>query len=189
MRILIPSLFLLVMLLAPPASAGSLVNPGFDSDLSGWDTFGPIVWDALDAEGSGSSGSALLTYDFTSGGGTVSLGSQCLPVLPGEYFFGARTYVPIGEPDVTAGRIVVRTYASEDCTGDITDFDVSSENVEQGVWTDTNGSIVISTSEKSAQFRLGVSKGSGVSDPGSVHLDNVYIHTSLVFDDRFESGE
>lgn len=187
MRILSALLLILVMSFVPSAMAGSLVNPDFGSDLSGWDIFGPTVWDALDAEGSGSSGSVLLTHDETSGGGTISRGWQCLPVLPGEYSFGAKTYVPVGEPDVTAGRIVVFAYTSGDCSGDVAHFVVSSENVDQGAWTDTIGSITISAAEASAQFRLGISKGPpGVTEPGSVHLDNVYFESVTVFDDRFE---
>jgi hypothetical protein len=181
----------LVLALAPPVLAGSLVNPGFDSDVSGWNVVSPTVWDALDADGSGSSGSVLMTYDVTSGGGTITFGRQCLAVLPGEYAYGAMSYVPPGEPDVTAGRVLVFTYASGDCSGEVSQFVVSPENTEQDQWINTGGNISISAGEASVEVRLGVSKGSGVSDPGSAHLDNVYFNSTedQIFKDRFQSGE
>ena len=53
---------MLSFVLAAPAAAQNLLqNPGFTTDLSGWTVnagAGSIAWNALDASGSASSGSA-----------------------------------------------------------------------------------------------------------------------------------
>ena len=58
-------------LLAIPAAAQNLLqNPGFATDLSGWTLTpgtGSIAWNALDADGSASSGSARLVTPAAEG--------------------------------------------------------------------------------------------------------------------------
>lgn len=55
-----------------------LVNPDFDTDLSGWSGIGS--WSPLDAWGSPASGSATWINTFPSGGATIV--DQCVELEP-----------------------------------------------------------------------------------------------------------
>jgi hypothetical protein len=66
-----------------PSSGNLLKNPGFDKDLSSWDTNGEVSWYANDADGCMNSGEAYSTY-------SIEEPAQCLTVSAGTtYWFGA----------------------------------------------------------------------------------------------------
>lgn len=189
---LITSTAIVLSLNISPLMADSLENSNFNSDLSGWDnpSLYSASWDPLDAEDTGDSGSALLTHEIEGNNGTLGILHQCLAISPGaEYEFGALTYIPAGEPAFTAGIIIVFTYATADCTGDLLQFEASSFDDDQGIWGPTTGSITTDSGTASAEIRLGVRKASGVTDDASVHFDNVYVDPpEEVFRDRFEQS-
>lgn len=105
---LVPTLALL------PCAAGAnlLANPGFDADLSSWTaSVTSASWDALDVNGSGSSGSARLE-----GQGLLR---QCVPSISGtSYSGGAWAYVPSGQdPLVGIVDMTLTFFPSADCSG------------------------------------------------------------------------
>lgn len=86
---------LLAVQSAPSARAGHLpANGDFDSDLQGWTENGS-VWDAMDVNGSGSSGSALVSAT-----GSIAVISQCMgTVVPGgTYNLAASVYIDQAAP-------------------------------------------------------------------------------------------
>lgn len=95
----------LQFLLAAPTivSAQSLlVNPGFDSDLSGWGA-SPFdhLWSNQDAGGSPASGSVLMTISTFASVPSGSVGTnigQCADVVPGQkYIAGMRIRIESGQ--------------------------------------------------------------------------------------------
>ena len=71
--------FVIVVLASSGASAQNLlVNPDFDTDISGWSGVG--VWNPLDAFGSPTSGSA--TWINTQVGGGANYLEQCVELVP-----------------------------------------------------------------------------------------------------------
>lgn len=77
-------LLILAILTAPALAQDNLVvNPGFDSDVSGWQQGDwPGEWRPFDADGSNASGSLFLTND-TGGSFTDRAWTQCLPMKGG----------------------------------------------------------------------------------------------------------
>jgi hypothetical protein len=76
---LLAVLFPVTALLSANVSAQNLlVNPDFDTDLSGWSGIGS--WSQLDAWGSPSSGSATWINSFPSGGAAYL--DQCVELAP-----------------------------------------------------------------------------------------------------------
>jgi len=65
-----------------PSAGNLLKNPGFDKDLSSWDTNGEVSWHANDADGCANSGEAYSIY-------SAEEPAQCVAVSPGTYWFGA----------------------------------------------------------------------------------------------------
>ncbi len=103
----------------------SVVNPGFDRDLSGWtlDFFNPSR-SAVDADGSPNSGSATATV---SGGSAVSGASltQCFPAdagIPLDLSFKVMVANP---PDTSRSFGGLQYYGNPNCTGTFLGVDVT----------------------------------------------------------------
>lgn len=62
-----------------------LANPSFDTDLSGWDTFGNVYHDARSFFYRTSTGTAKLFGPFSGPGGASTM-SQSFPAVPGSYW-------------------------------------------------------------------------------------------------------
>jgi hypothetical protein len=112
------------LLLSAPLAAQNLVRNGtFDTDTSGWnveEAAGSLAWSSLDAEGSSSSGSAVVVNASPgpeNGTGIV----QCVsgPGVEGgtRYAWGGRVRIPSGQARTGAAFLGLRWYASTDCTG------------------------------------------------------------------------
>ena len=163
------------------AETNLLTNPGFDSDLAGWDNLysGIANWSSRDAANSTSSGSALVVNDMNpSNGGTSWVLSQCVSATPNtEYSFGGRLMVPAGQPADTEATVVVDTYASGDCSGNIleTEFE-SSSSVEQ--WELETGSFATGSGVHSLFFALAIYKPNGETADAAAHFDNVFLQQS-----------
>lgn len=101
-------------LLTVSASAQNLlVNPDFDTDLAGWE--GPGVWDAADAFGSPSSGSATWINDYAAGGSTIV--RQCVELTPliKGYDLAAYVFIPSGQPGGGYTNLAVAFYSDTGC--------------------------------------------------------------------------
>ena len=157
-----------------------LVNPGFDTNLAGWDNpYGYTAnWSATDSAGNGSSGSALLTDDLGAGNNsTLLVLSQCIAVAPQTtYTYGGRVRVPAGQPLYTRGNVFVLTYAGEDCNGSVLQGEsIGSDLVD--VWEFVSRSITTDPTVHRIRLALGVYKESGVTQNASALFDNVFLET------------
>ncbi len=105
---------LLVLGLAPARAQNLLVNPGFDSDLSGWHPSNApgliiTIWSPLDAAGSPSSGSLLADNLAATANYPVVVGAQCINVTPGQkYWLRAKAFIPAGQ--ATTGEADINAY-------------------------------------------------------------------------------
>jgi hypothetical protein len=177
------------------APADDLINPTFDSDLSGWTILfeRPAIWDPLDVDGSASSGSALLTHVGTSGGGALSILGQCVPLSEGvSYDFGAWVIVPAGNPASTTPFVIVNTFDNDSCSGSTP---VNSYWSDSGppwddfsYWRTTTGQFTATAADQTAFVHLSIFKQSGEAADASAHFDNVWIDPppDEIFNDRFE---
>jgi hypothetical protein len=112
---------LLVLVTAGTAAAQNLlVNPNFDSDVSGWSftTPGTFTWDStLDADSNPSSGSGRLENGSTVAFGT-SFAAQCVAVTGGSnYDLMVQIRIPSGQTDSGYAMINVNFYNAASCGG------------------------------------------------------------------------
>jgi hypothetical protein len=105
--------------LAATAGENLLVNPHFDTSLSGWLPVGLASWDStLDTNGSSSSGSAKGLFDNATDGLTQGIISQCVPVSFGTtYLVGGDVFIPAGQRIPGSGSYSVAFFAAGDCSG------------------------------------------------------------------------
>lgn len=84
-----------------------LVNPRFDTDLSGWTAIGMYAsWSSLDADGAGNSGSGWVSASTSPYGpcSTQAMISQCIPVDGWGYeLSGAFRWSGLGGAELTLG--------------------------------------------------------------------------------------
>jgi hypothetical protein len=163
--------------IALQAQENLLANPGFATNLSGWDQyFGRIgEWSAEDADTSSSSGSALLGNEGTSDGIVPLVLHQCIPVQAGEqYLFGGEVLVPGGQPSGTAGWIFAYPFLNANCSGDLGGFENTGS--ANGSWTSIGSSITVGAGVQSVLFTIGVFKPAGETDDGEAYFDNLYFY-------------
>jgi hypothetical protein len=98
-----------------PRPANLLTNPSFDKDLSGWSVPGiEAGWQAVDADGSPSSGSLRAVFPANSGGALFI--KQCVAVTAGvSYDLSLKMRASDADPGV--GVVVADFFASTDCSG------------------------------------------------------------------------
>jgi len=106
-----------VLLALPSLAQNAARNLGFDTDLRGW-TYdaGSVSWSSFDADGSASSGSALVLNsrpDFSA----VLLTSPCLGVPNGAFDAGAKSFVRSGPSPGRYATVTLNTYEANDCSG------------------------------------------------------------------------
>jgi hypothetical protein len=172
MRLLLSCLFLFIW---GSAQANELANPGFDTNISGWDIFQNRVaaWTDEDANGDTSSGSALLSNLSVSNGTVPLVLHQCIVVESGvEYEFGGDLLVLPDQPDDTAAYIFVQAFLSGDCSGGTAQIaQVSSTTVDD--WVGVSSSITLGPGVTSLRVGLGVFKPTGVSAEARALFDNI----------------
>ncbi len=129
-----------ISLAVAPAWADELVtNGGFATDLSGWKAFTDAnrgaAWSPVDAEGSGSSGSAELTNTATDGGIAETPMFQCAPVQAGEvYRVSAKLRVKSGQARTGKANWAVIWYPNTDCFGNSLEYDIVGDVTAPGSW-------------------------------------------------------
>lgn len=179
--------------------SGRLVNGSFDTDVSGWVVTDPVnvpmSWDATDATGNPSSGSALLVTSAvpTNNGGVF----QCIwPVVPGAaYTLHGRIRVASGQPALGGGAgIFLRAWSSFSCNGSAvgapaatdyigTDADPSSLDV----WVPVTATLTMPEGAQSLWVYLNVQRWS--SPTGfAARFDAITIDFPLSAD-GFERGD
>ncbi len=99
------------------AAQNLLVNPNFDTGLTGWQVLGPGTWDGtLDADGASTSGSAKGVV--TQLGGIDNIVAQCVPLdLGATYHFGGKVFIPGGNTAQGGAFFILVPYPQADCQG------------------------------------------------------------------------
>ena len=116
----LPLPLLATLALAPLAQAENLVvNGEFDEDVVGWSTSSISVegvWASLDFDGSGSSGSVLVTSTLEQL--RVSVGvTQCVDFEPGQTLeFSGALYVPSGQSEAASVGYIMDWRAEAACS-------------------------------------------------------------------------
>ncbi len=174
----------ILALLIPGLSAAGVIqtneisNPGFDSDFFGWGQFfGRIAeWSSEDADGSGSSGSALVSNKGTSDGVVPLVLFQCVQVSGNqEIEWGGDLLVPNGQPSGTGAFIFVEPFTNSDCSDPATSFHSASSSVV-GDWVSSGNSIITDGNTQSVRLALGVFKPNGETADAQAFFDNIYLY-------------
>jgi len=157
------------------ALANELDNPGFDTNLSGWDIFPDRVaaWTDEDAKGDADSGSALMSHLSPSNGTVPLVLHQCIPATSGvEYEFGGDLMVLPDQPSDTAAYVFIQTFLSDDCSGGSAQIaQVSSTTI--GEWMSLSSSITMGPGILSLRVGLGVFKPVGENAEARGLFDNI----------------
>jgi hypothetical protein len=193
LRRIVMRIWLLCLALLFPASAlagyNNLVNPGFDSNLAGWDNLftRPAAWSGFDSNGNSLSGSALITNNVNpSSGGAVLVLSQCFPVLPGQHIsYGGDMFIPSSAPEFSFTFIVLRLYTLPGCSDGLSDF-TSVFSTDVGQWITATETVQAGPGIVSAAVFLGVSKAPGVTVDVSAWFDDIWLVLETLFEDGFE---
>ena len=143
--------------------AQSLTNGSFDTDVSGWtpSSKSTVVWDALDADASPTSGSALVTNQSDTANDSTGA-TQCVDGLIGgaTYRFGAEILVPAGPGETGRAHLLVQWY-DDFCGGHQSGAAVASIGVMTStpdVWYTDHGTFVAPADTRFARIRLSVWK-------------------------------
>jgi hypothetical protein len=120
MTTLILALAVVVLFARPSTGAAQnlLVNPHFDTGLTGWLVLGPATWDStLDADGAApASGSAKGVT--TQPGGIDAIVAQCVPLTIGAtYHFGGKVFIPGGNTASAGAFFILIPFPQADCQG------------------------------------------------------------------------
>ena len=181
------------LLTTPSQAQNLLTNPGFTTDLTGWDMYNPghgiLLWSTMDAGGSPGSGSASIGNTST---GIESFGlSQCVPVVEFErYRFGTRYYVTSGQNAPGDAWVAIGWWEGPGCTGNNPEGAGAPAVDEFDTWDlSVNPDVEALANAQSAQVLLLVRKyqPSGLR---SAFADNAFfepIHP--IFEDGFEMGD
>jgi hypothetical protein len=116
------------VLASDPLHAATLVRNGsFNRDVSDWpaeDSSAQVTWSLLDANGSTSSGSALVANVSTGPSNGIGI-HQCLSgpgIVPGAtYTYGGKVRIPAGQARTGFVMFGLRWYTSPDCSGNAED--------------------------------------------------------------------
>lgn len=173
---LLSAILLVGLSISGQAQENLLENPGFESDFTGWDQyFGRIgEWSSEDADGSASSGSALIGNEGTSDGVVPLVLNQCLSVQAGqEYQFGGDVRVPAGQPSGTSAYIFVNPFTNSDCVGDLNAFETTGSS--SGNWVSVDSAITTGAGVQSMLFAIGVFKPNGETADAEALFDNLFL--------------
>ncbi len=173
---LLSAILLVGISVSAQAQDNLLDNPGFATDFTGWDQYPGRIgeWSSEDADGSGSSGSALLGNEGTSDGVVPLVLNQCLPVQAGqEYQFGGDVRVPAGQPSGTAAYIFAYPYTNSDCAGALGTF--KNTGSSSGDWVSRQSTITTGAGVQAILFAIGVFKPNGETADAEAYFDNLFL--------------
>lgn len=159
------------------AQENQIENPGFTSDFSGWGHFFGRIgeWSPEDANGIGSSGSALLGNEGTSDGVVPFVLHQCIVVGAGqEVQWGGDMRVPAGQPSGTAAYVFVEPFLNSSCSGDPESFSSVTAGSD-GNWGSGSSSFITPAGTMSVRLALGVFKPSGESAYAEALFDSIFL--------------
>ncbi|HUP63827.1 MAG TPA: hypothetical protein VM557_00910, partial [Thermoanaerobaculia bacterium] len=150
---------LVYTLLAIPAAGGNLLfNPGFNTDVSGWNGAGS--WVTSDANADPSSGSLSGTNIATFPDSSTEVAWQCVELTGASaYDLGGKIFIPAGQTETGTAFVNVSWNNAAGCAGDLIS-DVSAGTVSAiGSWRATSVfDLSTPTGALSARVRLFVTK-------------------------------
>ena len=154
-----------VLILAASAGPGQNLVPGgtFDANLEAFhhdpNPDGTSAWSALDAGGSPSSGSALLTSTNATGGALVTLLTTCVPVAAGqEYTVSADVRFTEGESSTGWAETVIDWTPGAACQGHISASALLTEVASRGTWIHDSDTFTAPAGAISALVQVGIDK-------------------------------
>lgn len=165
----------------------NIVNGTFDTEvITGWILHnGSREWSAFDADGSPSSGSALLTNSDASSSSEMLF--QCVPVTENSrYAIGAQLWIPSGQSNTGIAAIGIYTYASGTCSGAALNFGSTDSATDLDRWVALDGVLEAPAGAASAHVRVVVTRPN--SGTYAAYLDNASLLGPFLFYDSFEAG-
>lgn len=168
-----------------------LVNPNFDTDVSGWTTWGTdvaIVWNPEDAHGSPTSGSGEVINSHA-GSASGLRAFQCVSVTGGAYYqLRGKLLIPPGQPTLRGGELAIWWYADGSCQALI--FTAVSPLVvwPEDEWVETAAPL---SEAPIAALSAWISLAVNQFEPGgtvSVLFDDL-LFREVLFVDGFDSGD
>ena len=104
---------------APLAAQNLLINPHFDTGLTGWLITSQTSWDpSLDADGNPGSGSASGFFDSPTPNGADAVITQCVPLTIGvTYHGGGKIFIPSHTSAAGGAFFVMVPFPTTDCSG------------------------------------------------------------------------
>jgi hypothetical protein len=174
----IAGLAALLVLAAASGPAQNLVAGGtFDADLEAWhhdpNPDGTSAWSSLDAAGSPSSGSALLTSTAAAGGVLINLLDQCVPVIAGAtYTLSADVRFTEGETTTGWGETVIYWQSGPVCNTYIAGNALLTDVASRGEWIHDSDTFTAPAGATSAFVSAGIDKIEG-GGTLSARFDNI----------------
>ena len=189
------TVLILVLLCATIAVAADgdnkLTNGSFEIDLTGWTPLGDVVfeWNPMDADGSPSSGSGLVTnaanYQST------RCVRQCSDVLEGDMEYRVRAMVnsPSGQTGLGWADIRLDVYPEPNCGGSPLWFESSSPvySTDPDQWLESWATFTTAPNARSTLVDLCVNKNTA-SGTLAISFDNVKLFATEIFEGGFEDG-
>ena len=175
----ITGLAALLVLAASAGQAQNLVAGGtFDANLEAWhhdpNPDGTSAWSSLDAGGSPSSGSALLTSTAAAGGVLINLLDQCVPVIAGAtYTLSADVRFTEGETTTGWGETVIYWQSGPVCNTYISGNALLTDVATRGSWIHDSDTFTAPAGATSAFVSVGVDKIEG-GGTLSANFDNIF---------------
>ncbi|MEP7288598.1 MAG: Ig domain-containing protein [Chloroflexota bacterium] len=164
---------------ARASGSNLLQNPTFDTDVTGWTPFTFITadWAIFDADGSGNSGSLVVT---NSGAGLLNSGAvQCITgITPGvAYTYGGKFRVSSGQTASGFNGIVISWFTGANCTGNQTSGPGVTGATSFNAWTvGSVSSTVAPAGTASAWLYLNVGKDV-IGGTYAAYFDDLYFST------------
>jgi hypothetical protein len=146
------------------AFAQNLVaDGGFASSLEAWhhdpNPDGTSAWSAVDANGSATSGSALLISTAATDGVLITLLEQCVPVAPGKsYILSHKAIFTAGEPATGSAESVVTWFGGPTCTNRVGANSIVTPKSGAPGWSATSDTFTAPAGAISAIVSVGVDK-------------------------------
>jgi hypothetical protein len=145
-------------------SAQNLVaDGGFASSLEAWhhdpNSDGNSAWSPDDANGSPSSGSALLSSTAATDGILIRLLEQCVPVAAGQsYALSHKAKFADGEATTGWAETVITWFSGPICTNRLGANSILTSKTTTGVWTTTSDTFTAPAGAVSAFVEVGIDK-------------------------------
>jgi len=165
----------------------------FDDNVDGWltETYSSVVHSPLDANGSGTSGSAEVANFHPSNNNGLGI-RKCVTVdvTAGDlYIYGGAMFIPTGQTETGKAMVGLRWYDGVECSGSQVGSQPRLQNLVLGSWV-----ALHSTTQEApagAVSVLYVAFPSKVEAGGTLvsNFDNLFFVSDEVFSDGFESAD